>query len=236
MSMEAAQKKTPAQIVRLDIAFKMAGQWVNNMSKAVEDEPAEVESEGRPSRLGLGAKEVPRHSKARLSNDPVERRLYAKLEAGKRRAAKLIEDSIVPARDCNEDDDSDGELESRTSTFAKKRPGPQVQSLQVKKKQNSAAFEDDNDAFCGTGEMGIYSNLVWFIGVKKVWLKLNVDSSSFADQGRPPGVGGLTDRVLHALRESNHCAGFIAGVGSSNRGMEIGKSEVRGSGYPASLG
>jgi hypothetical protein len=27
-----------------------AGQWVNNMSKAVEDEPAEVESEGRPSR------------------------------------------------------------------------------------------------------------------------------------------------------------------------------------------
>ncbi|KAH8490671.1 hypothetical protein H0E87_022991 [Populus deltoides] len=49
----------------------------------------------------------------------------AKLEAGKRRAAKIIEDSIVPARDCNEDDDSDGELESRTSTFAKKRPGPQ---------------------------------------------------------------------------------------------------------------
>ncbi|KAL9336464.1 hypothetical protein Peur_070952 [Populus x canadensis] len=135
MSMEAAQKKTPAQIVRLDNAFKMAGQWVNNMSKAVEDEPAEVEAEGRPSRLGLGAKEVPRHSKARLSNDPVERRLYAKLEAGKRRAAKIIEESIVPARDCNEDDDSDGELESRTSTFAKKRPNPQVQSLQVKKKQ-----------------------------------------------------------------------------------------------------
>ncbi|XP_061945680.1 uncharacterized protein LOC133669522 [Populus nigra] len=133
--MKAAQKKTPVQIVRLDNAFKMAGLWVNNMSKAVEDEPAEVESEGRPSRLGLGAKEVPRHSKARLSNDPVERRLYAKLEAGKRRAAKIIEDSIVPARDCNEDDDSDGESESRTSTFAKKRPGPQVQSLQVKKKQ-----------------------------------------------------------------------------------------------------
>ena len=33
---------------------------------------------------------------------------------------------------------------------------------------SSPAFEDDNDAFCGTGEMGIYNNVVWFHGVKKV--------------------------------------------------------------------
>ncbi|CAK7337615.1 unnamed protein product [Dovyalis caffra] len=136
MGAEAGQQKKPSQIVRLDNAFKLAEQWINNMSKAVEDEPPNVESEGRPSRLGLGAKEVPRQSKARQSNDPVERRLHAKLEAGKRRAAKSIEDSILPARDDNADDDSSEESESRTKTFAKKRPGPLAPSLHVKKKQN----------------------------------------------------------------------------------------------------
>lgn len=34
----------------LDIVDVQAEQWVNNMTKVEEDEPTEVESEGRPSR------------------------------------------------------------------------------------------------------------------------------------------------------------------------------------------
>jgi hypothetical protein len=86
-------------------------------------------------RLGLGAKEVLHQSKSRQSNNPVERRILAKLEAGKSLAAKTIKDSILPARDDNEDDDSSEEIESKTKAFAKKRPGPLVPTLQVKKKQ-----------------------------------------------------------------------------------------------------
>uniref|UniRef100_A0A2P2JX13 Uncharacterized protein n=1 Tax=Rhizophora mucronata TaxID=61149 RepID=A0A2P2JX13_RHIMU len=86
-------------------------------------------------RLGLGAKVV-RQSKVGPLNDPVERKLHAKLESQKRKAAKKNEESISLARDGNDDsdDNSDNELESRTSAFAKKR-GPPTPFLQVKKKK-----------------------------------------------------------------------------------------------------
>ncbi|KAG6770317.1 hypothetical protein POTOM_025995 [Populus tomentosa] len=91
----------------------------------------ELGRNGVDSKLGLGAKEVPHQSKSRQSNNPVERRLLAKLEAGKSLAAKTIKDSILPARDDNEDDVSSEEIESKTNAFAKKRPGPLVPTVQV---------------------------------------------------------------------------------------------------------
>ncbi|KAK4839740.1 hypothetical protein QYF36_024546 [Acer negundo] len=102
------------------------------MTKTVEDEPTEVESGGRPSRLGRGAK-VGRHSRVGPSNDPVERKLQGKLNAGKRNAAKSIKESTPPAND-DDNEDEDDDLESRSSAFAKKR-GPPVSSLQSTKKQ-----------------------------------------------------------------------------------------------------
>ncbi|KAJ4849702.1 hypothetical protein Tsubulata_006728 [Turnera subulata] len=124
------------QILVLDKAYKLAEQWVNNMSKGVEDEPKTVETEGRPARLGLGAKVV-KQSEVRHSNDPIERKLHAKLQAGKNKVARSTEDTNPSARDVqnDEDDDSEGELESRTSSFTKKRPGPPAPSTNIKKKQ-----------------------------------------------------------------------------------------------------
>ncbi|KAH7511319.1 hypothetical protein JRO89_XSUnG0210000 [Xanthoceras sorbifolium] len=108
----------------LDGVDLQAEQWVDKMTKAAEDEPTEVESEGRPSRLGLGAK-VSRHSKPGPLHDPVARKLQARLNAGKRNAAKSIEESTPSAKDGHDDEeDEDDDLESRSSAFAKKRGAP----------------------------------------------------------------------------------------------------------------
>ncbi|KAB1214378.1 hypothetical protein CJ030_MR5G000877 [Morella rubra] len=57
-----------------------------------------------------------------LSNDPVERKLTAKLNLGKRKAAKSAEESTRPVRDGGANDNDDEEdLDSRTSAFANKR-------------------------------------------------------------------------------------------------------------------
>uniref|UniRef100_A0A6N2MSM2 Uncharacterized protein n=1 Tax=Salix viminalis TaxID=40686 RepID=A0A6N2MSM2_SALVM len=95
---------------------------------AVEDDPSEVEPEGRPSRLGLGAREVPHLSKARQSQMTLSRGGYLP-------RWNLERDSIQRARDDNEDDDSSEKIESITRAFAKKRPAPLVPTLQLKKKQ-----------------------------------------------------------------------------------------------------
>ncbi|XP_065867170.1 uncharacterized protein [Euphorbia lathyris] len=130
MSMETQQKTKPSQIVRLDKAFKLAELWVNNMSKTVEDQ-TEAEPEGRPARLGLGAKVVRQSKISGSSNDPIERKLHAKLEAGKRKLAKSIEESLKN----DDDDDSSEEPESRTRAFVKKRTGTPISSLQVHKRK-----------------------------------------------------------------------------------------------------
>ncbi|PSS11707.1 Endochitinase [Actinidia chinensis var. chinensis] len=135
---ESAKKASRPQLVTLDKALKLAEQWVNNMTKSTEEEPAVVELEGRPARLGLGAT-VPRQPKVGPLNDPVERKLYAKLDVGKRKAAKNKEESSPSARerhDVKEDEDEDeDENESRTNLFVKKRVVPLTSSLQAKKKK-----------------------------------------------------------------------------------------------------
>ncbi|XP_038683431.1 uncharacterized protein LOC119983775 [Tripterygium wilfordii] len=133
--MEQPQRTGLPQIVKLDVASKLAEKWVNDMTRIEEVAPAEVESEGRPPRLGLGAK-VARKTKYTPSDDPVEKKLHAKLEAEKRKAARSIEESNPSIRNlCDADDESDEDLESRTNAFAKKRSAPPTASVQTKKKQ-----------------------------------------------------------------------------------------------------
>ncbi|KAI4328791.1 hypothetical protein L6164_021120 [Bauhinia variegata] len=125
----------PPQIVKLDKALKLAERWVNNMSKGTDDEPSEADMEGRPSRLGLGAK-VSRQSKVGPSNDPVDRKLYAKLNAEKRKTARIAEESKQSAGAGFDDDDDNKDLDSRTSAFAKRKAAvPLNSSVLGNKKQ-----------------------------------------------------------------------------------------------------
>ncbi|KAK2415249.1 hypothetical protein P8452_60492 [Trifolium repens] len=124
MSVTENPKKTGAPpIVKLNKALKLAEVWVKNMSRSADDETSSVDTEGRPQRLGLGAK-VSRQTKVGPSNDPVERKLHAKLDAEKRKAANIAKESTAVASD---DDDED---ESRTNAFAKRKvPAPLSQPI-----------------------------------------------------------------------------------------------------------
>ncbi|CAK9143334.1 unnamed protein product [Ilex paraguariensis] len=132
---KSSQKTSRPQIVKLDRAFKLAEKWVNDMTKTSEDESTALELEGRPLRLGLGAT-VPREHKFFPSNNPIEKKIRAKLDAEKRKAAKNAEDSAPSVRDGSVDQDSsDEELESRTKAFSKKRAVNLVSSLNALKRQ-----------------------------------------------------------------------------------------------------
>ncbi|XP_010694782.2 uncharacterized protein LOC104907543 [Beta vulgaris subsp. vulgaris] len=121
------------KLMTLNKGLKLAQQWVKNMPGDLE-EVEDVEVEGRPSRLGLGAK-VPRKSHVGPFNDPVERRLHKKFGAGRKKSA-ADDDSILSAK--NEididDEDDDENLDSRTNAFAKKRAAPLNLTPQAKKK------------------------------------------------------------------------------------------------------
>lgn len=134
MSVTENPKKTDAPpIVKLNKALKLAEVWVKNMSGSAGDETTNVDTEGRPQRLGLGAK-VPRQSNVVLSDDPVERRLHSKLAAEKRKAANIAKDEGTNS--CGVLDDEDNEDESRTNAFAKRKaPAPVTLSIPGNKKQ-----------------------------------------------------------------------------------------------------
>ncbi|RWR72204.1 U3 small nucleolar RNA-associated protein 25-like protein [Cinnamomum micranthum f. kanehirae] len=132
MIMEPQDKPRP-QVVKLDKALKLAEAWVNNMSASAADEMVERKFEGRPPRLGLGAKLTPR-SKVASSADPVEKKLRAKLDAGKKRAARDLEELNASDRNGEHSDDDEDGLESRANAFVKKRPMVPATTLQVKKK------------------------------------------------------------------------------------------------------
>lgn len=83
----------------------------------------------------MGAK-VSRQAKFGPSNDPLEKKLRAKLNTGKRKAAIIAKEYTPSARDGgdNEDDDDD-DLDSRTSAFDKKRArAPMTVCSQANKK------------------------------------------------------------------------------------------------------
>ncbi|KAK7295087.1 hypothetical protein RJT34_17990 [Clitoria ternatea] len=121
MSVTETTKKTGApQIVKLDKALKLAESWVNNMSRDADDERTNADIVDRPYRLGLGAK-VSRQSKVGPSDDPIERKLYAKLNAGKRKAADIAKKSTTITRDVLDDKNDYEDEDSRTSAFAKRK-------------------------------------------------------------------------------------------------------------------
>lgn len=124
------ETKACPRVVKLDAALKRAEAWVKNMSASTTD--TELEFEGRPPRLGLGAKAIPK-SKASAAADPVEKKLRAKLDAEKKRAAKSLEEANPSDRN-DEHDDEDGDQESRTNAFVKKRAMAPASTLQAKKK------------------------------------------------------------------------------------------------------
>ncbi|KAK2361652.1 Phosphatidylinositol N-acetyglucosaminlytransferase subunit P protein [Trifolium repens] len=135
MSVTENPKKIGAPpIVKLNKALKLAEVWVKNMSRSADDETPSVDTDGRPQRLGLGAK-VSRQTKVGPSNDPVERKLHAKLDAEKRKAANIAKESTAVASD---DDDEDNEDESRTNAFAKRKaPAPLSRPISGNKRRNS---------------------------------------------------------------------------------------------------
>lgn len=80
-------------------------------------------------RLGLGAK-ISRQAKVGPFSDPLQRKLYAKLDA----RTKRTEESNLAAKENSGDDSED--LESRTQVFDKKRAtNPVTPSVQTKKKK-----------------------------------------------------------------------------------------------------
>ncbi|KAL3622118.1 hypothetical protein CASFOL_033529 [Castilleja foliolosa] len=130
---EDPKNKPQPQLVKLNKAFKLAEQWVNNMSKpSVNEKSKSVELEGRPSRLGIGAT-VPKESRVTCSDNPVERKLLGKLNANKKKA--MMRDADFAAKDGNDDEESEEEeSESKTRSFGKKRP-PSLNSPQLGKKK-----------------------------------------------------------------------------------------------------
>ncbi|CAD5168732.1 unnamed protein product [Musa acuminata subsp. malaccensis] len=124
--------KAPPKVVKLDKALKLAEAWVNNMSRPAIYEQSEVEFEGRPSRLGLGAKITPK-MKAAVSSDPVEQKLLGKLNSKKKLSENV--EKASPVKENSPSDDDENEPESRTSAFVKKRPMPPATSLQSSKKR-----------------------------------------------------------------------------------------------------
>ena len=83
----------------------------------------------------MGAK-VSRQAKFGPSNDPLEKKLRAKLNTGKRKAAIIAMEYTPSARDGGDNDD-DEDLDSRTSAFDKKRArAPMTVCSQANKKHN----------------------------------------------------------------------------------------------------
>ncbi|XP_073157881.1 uncharacterized protein [Henckelia pumila] len=121
--MNGVEKKYQPQLVKLNRPFKLAEQWVNNMSgSSVNEKLAVVELEGRPARLGIGAT-VPRESKVAIQNDPVERKLLSKLNGNKRKVIDRAEESGPSAKTRNLDEEcAEDESESKTKAFAKRIP------------------------------------------------------------------------------------------------------------------
>ncbi|KAK9059478.1 hypothetical protein SSX86_020180 [Deinandra increscens subsp. villosa] len=119
---DSSKKSAPPELVKLNSAFKLAEKWVSNMTRTPDNESKRVVLEARPPGLGIGAV-VPRQPKVGLSSDPVERKIRAQLDAGKRKYSKVEEESRPTPKDDgdSDEDDDDDEPESRTKAFVKKK-------------------------------------------------------------------------------------------------------------------
>uniref|UniRef100_A0A1J3II25 Uncharacterized protein n=1 Tax=Noccaea caerulescens TaxID=107243 RepID=A0A1J3II25_NOCCA len=120
MATETAKKKGTPQILKTDTAQKLAEKWVANMTKPTENDPVEAEQEVRPHRLGLGAK-VSREMKRKPSDDPIDQKLQAKFDAGRRKHARLVAESAGSSKNAGDDSEDDDESESKSQAFGKKK-------------------------------------------------------------------------------------------------------------------
>ncbi|KAF8108537.1 hypothetical protein N665_0108s0072 [Sinapis alba] len=120
MTTETAKKKRAPQILKTDTAHKLAEKWVANMSTPVENDPIEAQQEVRVDRLGLGAK-VSRQMKRRPSDDPLDQKLQAKFDAGKRKQARSEAESAGSGKNAGDESEDDDESESKSQAFGKKR-------------------------------------------------------------------------------------------------------------------
>ena len=73
-------------------------------------------------RLGLGAK-VSRQMKRRPSDDPLDQKLQAKFDAGRRKQVRAEAESAGSSKNAvdESEDDDDDESESKSQAFGKKR-------------------------------------------------------------------------------------------------------------------
>lgn len=71
-------------------------------------------------RLGLGAK-VSRQMKRRPSDDPLDQKLQAKFDAGRRKHARAEAESAGSSKNADDDSEDDDESESKSQAFGKKR-------------------------------------------------------------------------------------------------------------------
>ncbi|ESQ43941.1 hypothetical protein EUTSA_v10006311mg [Eutrema salsugineum] len=120
MTTEMAKKKLTPQILKTDTALKLAEKWVANMTRPAEDDPIEPEQQVRPHRLGLGAK-VSKQMKRRPSDDPLDQKLQAKFDAGRRKHARSLAESAGSSQNAGDDSEDDDESESKSQAFGKKR-------------------------------------------------------------------------------------------------------------------
>ncbi|WZZ51778.1 hypothetical protein YC2023_051885 [Brassica napus] len=124
MTTETGRKKRTPQILKTDTshtALKLAEKWVANMTTPAEDEPEQEYHLTPLLRLGLGAK-VSRQMKRRPSDDPLDQKLQAKFDAGRRKHARTDAQSASASKNAGDDtEDDDDESESKSQAFGKKR-------------------------------------------------------------------------------------------------------------------
>ncbi|XP_023549284.1 uncharacterized protein LOC111807690 [Cucurbita pepo subsp. pepo] len=138
-NVERTQKSRPPEIIKLNDAAKLAAQLMSKMTKtewketANDNESTMFEPGNRPPRLGLGAK-ITHNIRNGPSNDPLDRKLYAKLDAVKKQAARKVSED-TPVLNNEDDDDDDNDKESRTAIFDKKRVTTRVSMIPLPAKK-----------------------------------------------------------------------------------------------------
>ncbi|XP_020574822.1 uncharacterized protein LOC110020889 [Phalaenopsis equestris] len=123
-----------AKPMKFEKASKLAEMWMGSMSGSTAEEN-EPEFVGRIGRVGLGMKIIP-NDRSTSSADPLVKKLQGKLNAFKKKSAKIYEQE-KPAEENglgDSDDDDDDEPESRIKALAKKRANPETKPLRHAKK------------------------------------------------------------------------------------------------------
>ncbi|KAJ8445937.1 hypothetical protein Cgig2_009866 [Carnegiea gigantea] len=135
MSLKEQPLAPPPKLVTLSKAFKLAQQWVGQMS-------GDEEKQGKWKWKAVLL--VPRKSEIRLLNDDVERRLQKKLGVRRRKSAEDERPKPLTKNETSGNSDDEENLESRTSAFANKRTPPTATQPRKKWKICYSIFSNEN--------------------------------------------------------------------------------------------